>query len=217
MKNKFIFLFSFVTAIVLGTMFLLFGGESSPILYGKISLGDSKFDGNTKVFIVQGKDIFIDANSDGIPQASEQFANSKTTVFGSAGSHQEFQFTLVDLGVSPDLVSKNRPQKLIVYVDINSKHKYQMTGQLNLVDNLENAEMLRFQEPLEFMTLEELKLNCQNDSVQDLKIFLGNQSANPEIITVVVPDKNPPLPRAIIRYTGRDLDSTEEYVMDHFC
>lgn len=209
----------FVVAGV-GTAFF-FGGSSQPqdsLYFGHVVFGREKTPETTKQFIVRGRQIFIDENQDQFPQPSEELTQPSDHVIREQGSETEFKFASFDVGVSPDLVSEARPQKLILYVDIVDKFAYQMTGQIELSTTAAPTRYLHFGGPLEFLALDEIELRDQSSEPQDVKIYLGTSTAIPTNTTVVAPNEQPPFPDAVIHFELENGETTsQKFAMDHFC
>ena len=219
MKQTLIFAAGVFAALACAIYFLNSRAISQePLFFGHVVFGQENTTDTIHLFIVRGRQIFLDANGDHRPQNSEELRQSSGHLIQQTDSNLKFKFASIDIGISPDLLSETRLQKLIFYVDINSEFEFQMTGQMELSKSVDPSNYLHFGGPLEFLALDEIKLNNESETPQDIKIYLGTVSGQSSNTTVVVPNENPPYPKASIRFAdGNPLPNRQEFTMDHFC
>ena len=221
MKRNLVLLIGLLGMTAIFAAYFFVWPPSSPpveLYFGKVVFGHEQTPETTKLFIVRGREIFLDENADHVPQDSELIAPHGKTKIQQPESTVDFEFASIDVGVSPELVSENRPQKLILYVDVLGEFKYQMTGQLELATTPAPNDYLHFGGPLQFLALEEVEIRENESEPQDIKIYLGTPTENPLNTTVVAPNQQPPFPEVKISFEMEGEETEErKLTMDYFC
>ena len=144
MKKVLIFLALTIIAVAASIPF--WGNEVPPPLYGKVMFGlDSSDATATANFIVQGTEIYFDANKDDVPDSAELVDSNSLPSFKCDGS--VFQLLELKLGVSPDLIDV-LPQQLAMTVEVTGSPKYQQAGSVVMVSEPSQSNWLHIGGPI---------------------------------------------------------------------
>ena len=183
--------------------------------------------------IVAGRDIYYDANNDGQPESTERFTNQGNAFeVASADGQSRYQLTRAYLGLNPEFVSNDRPQHVILNVNIMDPDKpdsvqFRQSAKINVYPEHVDHGWAHFDGPLSMKFVDEdLKLPAFGGPTVDLRVAISTPSvpgspdsegktrrSNP---TALIPGLI--FPTATIAFPSASGEPiTRRYDLDHFC
>ncbi len=225
---------------------VLFAGcntsEPSPPYFGKVLFGpDNSADSIRLSFIAVGRDVFVDRNTNGVPEKSELLVPGETIQVTPTNAKFAFEVS-AEVALDPKLISDSLPQRLDVLAKVASKPPYQLSAKMLMTQQPSDSNWVHFGGPLKFFTEPELVLRKGCVVAEQLKLFLGttpegtfsgvqDSQVDASIqdpsdqpipqqyrVAVVVPEGHAPFPQAIIAFECDDGEKiVETLAMDHNC
>ncbi len=170
MKTKLVILA--LIAVAVGASIPFWGSESSPPpLYGKVLFGlDTSNETAIANFIVQGDEIFIDANNDDLPDPSELVDAGALPKFETGGSI--FNLLELKLGVLPELVGE-LPQQLAMTVEVAGNPSYQQAGSVVMAEEPSNSNWLHVGGPISLVFSDPELVFFKGETGAEIRIQAG--------------------------------------------
>ena len=206
--------------------------------FAKILVGPDNSDDSQRLnFIAVGRDIFLDRNKNGVPEENELLSADEKIHVSPSNSKHPFEIT-AKVALDPSLISESLPQRLDVLAKVASEPPYQLSAKMLMTPQPADTNWVHFGGPLKFFTNSDSDLRLQRNSTipEQLKLFLGtapegsfssDQIAQQEEstpipmqyrTTVVIPEKQPPYPQAIIKFELDNGETDQQSIpMDQNC
>ncbi len=239
MKKVLIFLA--LTIIAVGASIPFWGNEVPPPLYGKVMFGlDSSDATATANFIVQGTEIYFDANKDDVPDSAELVDSNSLPSFKCDGS--VFQLLELKLGVSPDLIDV-LPQQLAMTVEVTGSPKYQQAGSVVMVSEPSQSNWLHIGGPISLVFTDPEFVFFKGETGAEVRIQAGaiaqglaseieqsvdrtrqpvsfvssDETRNKNRIASLLPIPGSAVPKLKLEYHNNGNPIVEHIVLDDFC
>lgn len=215
--------------------------NSAPIYFGKAIFGQDTDDESSVIhFIVRGDEIFVDRNTDNIPQPEELNSDKRLPEIANLEMGVTYDVHELRLGLAPESVSDRLPQQLGMTVEVRGEFTFQQLGTVVLSTDPQHANGVQFDGPISLIYTDhdlELKKGGQEtairvlagtitESVQDADppdIAAGDQadSASAPVslnrISYVIPQPENAAPLLRIEYPTKDQPIVQEFRLDTMC
>ena len=184
-------------------------------------------------FIVAGRDIYFDANNNRQPEPSERFkVQGNKFEVTSADGQSRYRLTRASLGLSPEHVSKDMPQYVMLSVDVldpdQGEHvKFRQSGKISVHPEPIDQGWAHFGGPLSMDFVDDnLKLPTTGGPTVELRLEIstppveyraeaGEKTVRSNL-TAIVPDLL--VPTVTIDFPSESGETiTKRYDLDQFC
>lgn len=194
-------------------------------LYGLVSFGpDADSPIEVVTLIARGSSIFIDANNDGVGQASEKFDSESPAVeFQSREGHTtRYRLTSLRLGLRAEMVSEALKQQVAVdvHLDSDGDQSHVRTGAFALSPDRELPGRIHFGGPLEIrLAADELQMMASPDARLQLRVSIESaDSPNSRLApTLLMPGQVVPMAEVVFPTGDTSEPVVKQFMLDGFC
>jgi hypothetical protein len=202
--------------------------------FGKILLGPGEADDSKMIhFIVQGREIYVDKNRDGIPQPDERQTGRSLEPIEDTQSGVTYEVSGLRTGLAPETLSDNRPQQLGLDVLISGPQKFTQSGSIVMTRDATASNWLNFNGPVQMFYEDQTSLQKGSAKPTEVKIYLGTVAGNSNVdgepsadtgdagwmsrTAFIIPDETTPFPKVTIKYPSDGEPVVQELDLDTFC